>query len=191
MKQAEAIAGLAVGRAPVVKGEEFEIGHADRLLDPQGRRNLHCVAERHCARFSRGFTAVAGHMPLGVAEPRHTQHRVGVGRDQSGQRPNIACQFEQGGESSWHERRWPEFRKQGAADPYATLGDRRLGQNRLNVMLRLARVSIGVTKHDARMEEMLIATRRNQDRCPRPMRLSDAANLGCRSPHSRELFLRW
>ena len=52
MQQAETVAGLAVVGAPVVKGEELEIGHADRLLDPQGRRDLHRVAERHRARLS-------------------------------------------------------------------------------------------------------------------------------------------
>ena len=51
MQQAEAVAGPGVVGAPVVKGEELEVGHADRLLDPQGRRNLHGVAERHRSRL--------------------------------------------------------------------------------------------------------------------------------------------
>ena len=109
-------------------------------------------------------------MPFGVAKPGDAQHRVGVGRNQGRQRPNIARQVKQGGELPGNEGRRPELRKQDAADPYATLVNGRLGQDRLDVMLRLTRISVRVAKHNARMEEMFVATRRNQGRCPHPIR---------------------
>src|ERR1700722_13293167 len=59
MQEAQTIAGRALRSAPIVKGEELEIRHPDRLLDPQGRCNLHGVAERHAARLSFRFAFVA------------------------------------------------------------------------------------------------------------------------------------
>src|ERR1700722_5415197 len=129
-------------------------------------------------------------MPFGLAKPRYPQHRVRVGRDQGGQRSDVARQFEQGGESPGNKRRRPKLGKEHATDPYAALVNGRLSQDRLDVMLRFARLSIRMAEHDARMEEMFIATRRNQGRCPRPMRAPCAASLGCRSLPSHELFLQ-
>ena len=148
MQQAEAVAGLAASGAPIVKGEELEIGHADRLFDPQSRRNLHGVAERHRRGFPSAVVAVAGHLPFGVAKPRDAQHRVRVGRHQRRQRPDDSGSIRTGWRIVRERRSTAELRKKDAADPDATLRDRRLGQNRLDVMLRLARVSIGVAKHD-------------------------------------------
>jgi Putative transposase of IS4/5 family (DUF4096) len=99
MQQTEAVA-LAVVGTPVVEGEELEIRHADRLFHPQRGGDLHRIAERHGARLSSRLMGVGGPLPFCVAQPRHAHHGIRVGRHERRERPDIAGQFEQGGESS-------------------------------------------------------------------------------------------
>ena len=59
MQQAEAIAELAIGGAPIVKGEELEVRHADCLLDP--RADAICIASPSA--IVRGFPSASWPSP--------------------------------------------------------------------------------------------------------------------------------
>src|SRR5208282_5339482 len=156
-QQRETPAAPALIAAPLVKHEELEIGYADHFLHPQGGRNLNGVAERHRSGFLIRLTRAGGRLPVRVAKPRRAHHGVWVGRHHRRERAEIARQFEKSGEASRNKHGRPELRKQDAADPDATFRDHGLGQNRLDLPFRLARVPARMAHEDACMEEMFIA----------------------------------
>ena len=82
VQQRERGAPPALVGAPVVKHEELEIAYAARFFHPKGRCNLYGVAKLHHPRLFVFATHARGPLPFRVAESRHTQHGVWIGRHQ-------------------------------------------------------------------------------------------------------------
>ena len=81
----------------------------------------------------RGFLIVTAQpgcpLPLRVAESRHTQHGVWIGRHQRRDRSNVSRQLLNRTEAARNKHRRPELRKQEAADPNATFRNGSLSQD--------------------------------------------------------------